>query len=50
MACLFLGRPQEAQEGLRLAVAELPETNAWHHLGQLYLALAASRPTQAAEQ
>jgi hypothetical protein len=50
MACLFLGRPEEAQEGLRCAVAELPETSAWHHLGQLYLALAVSRPMHARER
>jgi hypothetical protein len=43
MAALFLGRPAEAREDLTQAVAQLPETSAWHHLGQLYLALAASR-------
>jgi hypothetical protein len=40
MAALFLDRPAEAREALRQAVAGLPETSAWHHLGQLYLALA----------
>jgi tetratricopeptide (TPR) repeat protein len=43
MALLFLGRTAEAQEELTAAVNGLPETSAWHHLGQLYLALAAGR-------
>jgi hypothetical protein len=43
MAALFLGRPAEARPPLTSAVARLPETSAWHHLGQLYLALAAAR-------
>jgi tetratricopeptide (TPR) repeat protein len=43
MAALFLGRPVEAVESLRHAVALLPESSAWHHLGQLYLALASAR-------
>lgn len=43
MASLFLGRPAEAQTALREAVAQLPDTSAWHHLGHLYLALAAAR-------
>jgi hypothetical protein len=43
MAALFLGRPAEARAALSRAVAGLPETSAWHHLGHLYLALAASR-------
>jgi hypothetical protein len=43
MAALFLGRPAEARDALTRAVAQLPETSAWHHLGQLYLALAATR-------
>ena len=43
MAALFLGRPSEAQTALREAVAQLPDTSAWHHLGHLYLALAAAR-------
>jgi tetratricopeptide (TPR) repeat protein len=40
MAALFLGRTAEAVDSLRQAVALLPESSAWHHLGQLYLALA----------
>jgi tetratricopeptide (TPR) repeat protein len=43
MALLFLGHPTEAQAALTAAVHQLPETSAWHHLGQLYLALAANR-------
>lgn len=43
MACLFLGHPAEAQTVLSQAVAQLPETSAWHHLGHLYLALLAAR-------
>jgi hypothetical protein len=43
MARLFLGRAAEAVADLSRAVALLPETSAWHHLGQLYLALAQSR-------
>jgi tetratricopeptide (TPR) repeat protein len=42
MAALFLGRASEAVDSLRQAVALLPESSAWHHLGQLYLALAAA--------
>ena len=40
MAALFLGRTADAQTTLTQATAQLPETNAWHHLGRLYLALA----------
>lgn len=40
MAALFLGRASEARTPLREAVAQLPDTSAWHHLGHLYLALA----------
>jgi hypothetical protein len=40
MAALFLGAPAEARTFLTQAVAQLPEDNAWHHLGHLYLALA----------
>jgi hypothetical protein len=40
MAELFLGKPEAAREHLALAVAQLAETSAWHHLGRLYLALA----------
>jgi tetratricopeptide (TPR) repeat protein len=43
MAALFLGRASEAVESLRRAVDLLPESSAWHHLGQLYLALAGAR-------
>jgi tetratricopeptide (TPR) repeat protein len=43
MAALFLGRPADARASLTKAVALLPESGAWHHLGQLYLALAATR-------
>ncbi len=43
MATLFLGRPGEARTALDQAVAQLPETSAWHHLGHLYLALIAAR-------
>jgi hypothetical protein len=43
MAALFLGRPTEAQTALAQAVAPLPDTSAWHHLGHLYLALASAR-------
>jgi tetratricopeptide (TPR) repeat protein len=40
MAALFLGHKDEARAALAQAVAGLPETSAWYHLGQLYLALA----------
>ncbi len=43
MAALFLGQIGEAHAALTEAVGGLPETSAWHHLGQLYLALALSR-------
>jgi tetratricopeptide (TPR) repeat protein len=43
MAALFLGRPDEAHAALTEAVAPLPDTDAWHHLGHLYLALADAR-------
>lgn len=43
MASLFLGRVTDAQTSLGQAVAQLPETSAWHHLGHLYLALIAAR-------
>jgi hypothetical protein len=42
MARLFLGQPDAAID-LGRAVTMLPETSAWHHLGQLYLALAQAR-------
>jgi hypothetical protein len=43
MASLFLGRPADARDPLGRAVAGLPETSAWHHLGRLYLTLASAR-------
>ncbi len=43
MALHFLGRPAEARAPLSQAVAGLAETNAWHHLGQLYLTLAKAK-------
>jgi tetratricopeptide (TPR) repeat protein len=43
MAALFLGDAAAAREALTHATAALPETGAWHHLGRLYLALAARR-------
>jgi tetratricopeptide (TPR) repeat protein len=43
MAALFLGHTAQAAEDLTQAVSRLPETSAWHHLGQLYLALATIR-------
>jgi hypothetical protein len=43
MAALFLGKVGDAHAALTEAVGRLPETSAWHHLGQLYLALAAGR-------
>ncbi len=43
MAALFLGHTTEARTALSQAVAHLPDTNAWHHLGHLYLALLAAR-------
>jgi hypothetical protein len=39
MAALFCGRPAEARAALTQAVAQLPDTGAWHHLGQLYLSM-----------
>ena len=41
MAALFCGRPAEARAALTDAVAQLPETGAWHHLGRLYLTMMA---------
>ncbi len=43
MARLFLGQEAEALADLKGAVGLLPETSAWHHLGQLYLTLASAR-------
>jgi hypothetical protein len=39
MAALFCGHPAEARTALTEAVAQLPETSAWHHLGRLYLTM-----------
>jgi tetratricopeptide (TPR) repeat protein len=39
MAALFLDRPQQARPALLQAVEQLPDTDAWHHLGRLYAAL-----------
>jgi len=43
MTLLFLGQPVEARTWLQRAVAALPDNSSWHHLGQLYLALALAR-------
>lgn len=43
MAALFLNDAEAARISLTEAVAGLPETSPWYHLGQLYLALAAGR-------
>jgi hypothetical protein len=39
MAALFTGKPADARAALRRAVEQLPDTDGWHHLGRLYLAL-----------
>jgi tetratricopeptide (TPR) repeat protein len=43
LADLFLDRPAEARASFRQAIAQLPETSPWHHLAELYLALAELR-------
>jgi hypothetical protein len=43
MSALFSNQPTEATPWLTQAVAQIPEENAWHHLGRLYLMLAALR-------
>ena len=43
MAAIFLGRFADAQAALGETVKLLPETSAWHHLAQMYLALARAR-------
>jgi tetratricopeptide (TPR) repeat protein len=43
MAELFHGKASAAREHLSAAVAQLPESSAWHHLGRLYLTLAQGR-------
>jgi tetratricopeptide (TPR) repeat protein len=40
LAALATGRMEEAQASLSKAVAQIPESDAWHHLGRLYLTLA----------
>jgi tetratricopeptide (TPR) repeat protein len=40
MAELFLGNKEQARISLTEAIAQLPESSAWHHLGRLYLTLA----------
>jgi tetratricopeptide (TPR) repeat protein len=40
MAALFLNQKQEARECLKKVLAQLPNSNSWHHLAGLYLALA----------
>jgi tetratricopeptide (TPR) repeat protein len=43
MAALFLGRADLAAVSLDAAIAQLPETGAWHHLARLYRTLAMAR-------
>lgn len=43
MAALFLNRGAQAQSALTQAVAQLPDSSAWHHLAHLYLTLAEAR-------
>lgn len=43
MAGVFLGQKALAVPALEQAVRELPESSAWHHLGQLYRTLAEMR-------
>jgi hypothetical protein len=43
LAALALGDFAAGRDALTAAAAALPETSSWHHLGQLYLALAAVR-------
>jgi hypothetical protein len=43
MAELFLGQTGAGREHLAAAIARIPESSAWHHLGRLYLALAQGR-------
>jgi tetratricopeptide (TPR) repeat protein len=40
MSALFTDRPVDARTAMSEAIALLPDDNAWHHLGRLYLALA----------
>jgi tetratricopeptide (TPR) repeat protein len=39
LAALVVGRREDARTHLTAAVAQTPESDAWHHLGRLYLAL-----------
>ena len=43
LAALFLKQTAKARENLKKAVALIPDTDGWHHLGSLYLALAEMR-------
>ena len=43
MAMLFTDKRADASKALTVATRQLPEESAWHHLGQLYLALAQMR-------
>ena len=40
MAALFTGDVVAAKQHLACAIAQLPASSAWHHLGRLYLTLA----------
>jgi len=40
MAALFAGDTATAKQHLTAAIAKLPNSSAWHHLGRLYLTLA----------
>jgi hypothetical protein len=42
MSALFLGRPSDARASLAQAASLIPETDGWHHLARLYLAVAES--------
>jgi hypothetical protein len=45
MAALFMDRPAEARASLKKALATLPESSSWYHLGRLYLGVAQARAT-----
>ena len=40
MAALFVGETSIAKQHLSAALAKLPTSSAWHHLGRLYVTLA----------
>jgi uncharacterized protein HemY len=40
MAALFVKDVAAAKQHLNAAIAQLPASSAWHHLGRLYLTLA----------